>query len=442
MGVRDRIVSLISSPGSVEAVGIQTGAYTELASAGRVVVESDKPISQKTTPEGSRVDKLDLELSYKREPNVFNTINKTAQLIMSAGYTLVGDKESVKFFTKFFDSIGSRGGELEWTELLNSVFRHQMIYGEAWNELIPAKRDDSRIVDLDLIDPKKMDYAKNSNYQIVLDDSQNPVGYVETLPAEYTAVQRFEPPEEVALLGNQLFFPSDKIAHYKLYTVGDGFYGIGLVEPVFKTIVRKLATEEAHANAIRRVGFPLRYAKIGDPQHEPTTEMIQRTVEKLKGMNYRDVIAYPYYVEQGLVEARNPERLQEYMSYLVDQIITGMGLPKALASGAGQETNRATLNRQEALTKQTLKDIVRRTLRILNKRVIIPVAESNKVRPVRIVWGEISVEELDGKARRLNDYVKSGLLTPDKNIEDLLRKIEDLPERISDETEKPEHKAD
>jgi hypothetical protein len=102
-------------------------------------------------------------------------------------------------------------------------------------------------------------------------------------------------------------------------------------------------------------------------------------------------------------------------------------MPKAFATGAGEETNRSTLNRQEAILKMTLKDIVNRTTGTIQKYIINPIAEYEKIKPVKMVWGEISVEELDGKSKRLASYVTSGLIKPDANIESLIRKMEDLP---------------
>ena len=78
-----------------------------------------------------------------------------------------------------------------------------------------------------------------------------------------------------------------------------------------------------------------------------------------------------------------------------------MGLPKALVTGVGGATNRSTLNRQEALAKFTLKNIVDITVGAIEKQLIKPIAESNGYNPVKIKWNEISLEALDGKAKRL-----------------------------------------
>lgn len=422
MGLRERLFGSAKPESNFDY-----GAYTANLSAKNKIVVESTPLGKKTTPELKRVPLDELEMVYKSEPNVFNAINKTTQLIMAAGYKLVGDSESVAFFADFFESIGSRGGELEWTELLTSVFKFQMVYGDAWVEKIPAKRDKNQIVDLQLVDPKKMDYAKDRNDKIVLDKFGDPVGYVETMPYEYTIEDQINPPEEVVLQKNQIFFMPNSITHFKLYTIGDGFYGTGMIEPTYQTVVRKLNMEEALANAVNRSGFPRILVQLGDPAHEPNPDQIQKIIDKVKNMNHMGVFGVPYWVKVSYLEASSPEKLQEHLDYYIDQIVTGTGLPKALATGGGQETNRSTLNRQEALAKLTLKDIIRRTTSTIEKQIIKPIAKGNKVSPVKIQWGEVSIEELDGKAKRLTSYVAAGLITPDPAIEQLIRGMEDLP---------------
>jgi len=436
MGLRDRITKTFSLSSPPSTATLHTSNEYELAAQGKVVVDSSKPIGIKTAPavtaEASAAFKLELEAAYRFEPNVFNGINKTTQLIMAAGYHFEGDPRSVSFFEGFFNSIGERGGEMEWEEMLTSIFKHQMIYGEAWNEKIPAKRNRDKIVDLLLLDPKKMGFAKDGNSKIVLDEHGDPVGYVETLPPEHVFEERYKAPEGVALQSNQIFFPPDKLAHYKLYTVGDGFNGTGLVAPVYNVVKRKLALEEALANSNNRNGFPIKVVKVGDERHEPTDQMIQRIVEKIEAMNYRGVIAHPNWMDIKMLQPESPERLQEIMKYYIDQIVTGLGLPKALVTGIGAETNRRTLDRQEMISRLTLKDIVRRTVRIIEKQIIQPVAASNRVKPVKMVWGEMLIEDLDRRAKRLATYAKVGLVTPDEGVERKIRGYEELPEAMPD----------
>ena len=391
------------------------------------------PLSVKTTPTIERIDPNLLEQVYIESPLVFNAINKTVQIIMSTEYHLEGDEKTVSFFEDFLASIGYRGGEWDWESLLDAIFKYQCIYGCAPVELIYAKKS-NEIVDLDIIDPKKFDYARDASFRIALDEFGNPLGYVQTLPAAAAVENKIKPPPGVQLMSNQIFFPPERIAHFKLYTVGDGFYGIGLIEPIYKTFIRLKASEEGFANASYRCGFPLVIAKIGDENHDPTPEHIKNALEDLKDINSRYAFAAPYYNDLKILEPKHPEKIRTYLDYYIEQIVTGMGLPKAFATGAGETTNRATLARQEYITKLTLKDIIKKTTKIIESKIFYRVAElHNKAHPndrigvPKMVWGEIALEELDSKCQRIVNYARAGLLHPDSAIDEWIRKTEKLP---------------
>jgi len=391
------------------------------------------PIGKKTTPEFTRVSKSELEQVYLVNPIVFNFINKITQVVMSAGYHLEGEAKSIEEIENFLASIGEIGGELSWESLLEQIFRDQCIYGEAWVEKIFNKSGD-RIVDLDMIDAKKMDYLKTVHDKVLLDEYQNPVGYVETLPFDEVPedIHRIEPPakyrDKVNLTNNQIYFPPDRVAHFKLYTIGDGLYPVGLIEPCYKASLRKLNMEEALANALYRLGFPLITATLGDPDHEPTPEMMTKALEKIQNIKFNESIAIPYWMKVSLLESKHPEKLREHLEYFTEQEIAASGMPAAFVTGKGEETNRATLNRQEYLAKVGLKHMIRNTCRVIEREIFKPICQQRKLKTVpKIVWHEIVLEELDSKADRLYKYTKVGLLKPDRMIEELIRRSENLP---------------
>ena len=410
-----------------ETLGIEKTFFLDEA-----IGQSGEPVSMKSTPTVERVNKQDLEFMYRDNPVIFNSINKTVQLIMAADYKIVAKKPKVQsFFDRFIDNIGYSGGERYWEDLVETMFKSQTIFGDCWNELIYDK-DGKKIVDLDSIDPKKMDYAKNSMQKIVLNKDMNPVGYTQTLPpmSMTNIEQKFKPPENVMLKSNQIYIPPNRISHFKLYTVGDGFYGIGLIEPVYKISQSKIEMERALANAIWRVGFPNIVAYVGDKDHDPRPEQVKNVWDKIKDTNYKHGFAFPHYNKIEFLQAKHPEKLQEYLSYWIDQEVTGTGLPRAIATGSGQTTSRQILAKQIFVSKLTLKDIVKRTVRGIERKIFKPISEQQKFKEVpKIEWGEIALEEVDSKVLRIVSLSKEGLLSYDSNLENYLRKMENLPEK-------------
>jgi len=105
-----------------------------------------------------------------------------------------------------------------------------------------------------------------------------------------------------------------------------------------------------------------------------------------------------------------------------------MGMPAAFSSGQGQATNRSTLNRQEYIMKLTLKEMIRKTCRTIEQKQLKVIANQRGFKEYpKLVWGEVSLEELDSKSKRLVAYAGAGLLKHSPALERIIRELEKLP---------------
>ena len=389
-----------------------------------------EPKSIKTTPDIARVPQSELELTYLHNPTIFNGINKIVQTIMSAKHELVcGDKKEKIYFEKFIANLGNSGSHITWEELLSQIYKFQCIYGKSWIENVFNKKG-NRIVDWDLIDPKKMDYAKNSQEKIALDKFSEPLGYVETLPTSASPPEESKIPieiqEKITLPQNGIFLSPERIAQIKLFTIGDGFYPIGLIEPIYKTSLRKMNIEEALANAIWRHGFPIILARVGDTNHEPTPQQITSILDKIKDVNFKQELAVPFYYDLKMLESKKAEKLKENLDYFQDQEVTGLGIPKPFATGGGEATNRATLGNQDSMFQLTLRDIIDKTIDSIRKYMFRPICELEGFKEVpNLKWDVVATDELNKKAARLVGYIKAGVLAADE-VKEFVKKIEKL----------------
>ena len=387
------------------------------------------PKALKTTPTITRVSMSELELTYLHNPTIFNGINKIVQTIMSAEHELIcKDDKTRAYFENFFAELGNSGSDITWEELLSQIYKFQCIYGKAWIENIYNKKGNS-IVDWDTIDPKKMDYVKKSNDLLTLDKFGKPRGYVETLPYDVPAPEQKLPEElmnELTLPPNSIFLAPKRVAQIKLFVIGDGFYPIGLVEPVYKTSLRKMNIEEALANAIWRHGFPIILGKVGDPNHEPTPGQIKSILEKLRDASFKQELAVPYYYDLKFLESKKAEKLRQHLDYFRDNEITGLGIPKPFATGGGEATNRATLGNQSGMFQLTLRDIINKTIYSVRKYMFKPICDLEGFKEIPdLKWDVIGADELDKKAKRLMTYIKAGVISPDE-IKEFIYKVEKL----------------
>ena len=363
-----------------------------------------------------RVDLEELESAYIYDPLVFNSINKSVQTIMAARYEWRAKSKEVKdFFINFFDNIGRVGDNMTFDEMLAITFQNQMMYGKHYNEIVYNKKM-TKIGDLYALDPKQINYARDSSQRVVLDRFGRPVGYTQTLPYGVDITRKGDPvPETVSLKGQQIFLLPARIAHFKMFTYGDRLHSIGLIEPAYKSIVRRQKIEEAQANSIYARGTYPVIDYVGDIDHQPTPDMIKKATLKLSQMQHKRYFAVPYWHKVTALEVRQSEVVDNTMKYLRENASASLGMPLPFALGSGEATNRATLNNQQKFLEHSLRDTVERTLSSWRSQVFKRISDLEGFDEVpEIVWGDISAEDKEEKAKRLTAYANNrvGILTP------------------------------
>lgn len=396
-----------------------------------------------------RIDKGELESLLISDGVVFNTIVKTVAIIQSAKtetdkpYFFEGKSNSVRFFDNFYDNIGSLGGSTDDIQLFKRVWLDELTYGENYTENI-FNKPGTAIVDLDFLDPKKMNPAtdKNSSYdRIIVNEFNNPVGFVQTLPTDVdvSETRKLEVPKKYAdkfsLGNNEIFFLPQMITFNKYMAIGDGLRGVGVVEPIYNTAKYKINIEDAFAQSWLRVGQPIPVGWTGSDARPATEDTMRDYLKRLKEMNNNAAIVLGHNEKLELLEPRRRFSMRDDLNHYVDGTTTGLGMPQSLALGRG-DTNRAIIGTMKHFMELTLIDTIRGTLRNIERQQINRIVyyhnksiskPLNKITPVKIRWGEFSLEELDSKANRLMKYTQAGLLTYDKNIEAEIRKLEGLP---------------
>lgn len=392
---------------------------------------SGSPLGIKQTPTRLRVPMSELELTYLKNPVIFNGINKIIQTLMSSPHHLQGGSpKGLKFFQEFTENIGWVGNTITWEELLSDNLKFECIYGWSWVENILEEKT-GNIVDWDLLDPKRMDYLKensNSSYEIdptknknkvLLDKFGRPLGYTMNLDIDYKSSQdpaAIPEPLRKYVTNNQVYFSPDRICLFKLFRVGDSLYPVGLVEPIYQDSLQKLNSQDAATNNIARHGTPLLIATLGDTNHEPNPEQTQSILTKLKELNSKSELAIPYYYDIKYLESNSLEKIEKQLLYHQNNEIAGMGIPKPYALGSGEATNRATLNNQDHLFQLSLKNIVDKTTASIKRFMFAPLAKQNgfKTKDIPVMrWDATGAEEVDRKIRRILEYVKNKIITPE-----------------------------
>jgi len=360
-------------------------------------LESDKKDTKSKTAsigeqDNERVSKEELERAYHADSFIFNAVNVSTEMIMSAGYKIVAKKASVrKFFEDFLENISKVGADATWDEILERIFQDAYIYGGPWNEIV-WNVTDTKPVDLKTLNAKEMDFARDEKGNVLLDDYEKPIGYIQTLPfGTISEGKGDEVPEGVSIKDNQIFILPKRICYIPLYTFGAGFEGMGRIEPAYKATIWKLNLLKAGAESTSRRGFSPVIAKVGNENVHPTPQMIRDILEKLKTLDYSKYMAIPNYVELTTLDVKSIETYEGFLQYLTAMQSAALGVPVPFVTGLGEATNRSTLSTQLQVYELSLNTIANKICRSIEKYIFKPISVANGFDEVpRLEWGRIS----------------------------------------------------
>lgn len=355
------------------------------------------------------------EILYRLDPLVWAGVNKLTRLIASPQIYFTGAKEEdVVAMEMFLDRIGLR-------LLLPSLIKDIFIYGYGVAEI--EKDAKGRILKLSQIDPKTFDYIREERMNYI---ARNPDGTIRGY------IQKIIGEEEKE-------FSPDRIILLRFYLLGEECLGLSPLEPVYKASWIKLNLEEALGEAVYRHGFPIYWFKIGGPEayqkgFEVTPAKIKEAKQYLKDLSTANELIIPWWIEPGRLEARSRiSDLSEFLQYLSAEIMSGLEIPKIygtateeIQANVAQETldfEKTIKTFQVILAEQLETQLFSQYRKVEAKRIEFPFPKLN--------FTEHSEETKMFRARRLAQYSKYNLITPDENLETDIRKIEGLtPKKV------------
>ena len=405
MGLWDRIFKKEPAPAPAKREFV-TQAYTS---------QEEAPAQSKAEYRGTnleRVSMANLELQYARDPISFNGSNIISSLIGAEGYILncISDKDK-KTGQNFMDQI-------KFNNLIHQIGLHLCIYGNAWFEKLFNKARNN-LSGLRIIDPKSMDFLRvdiQGKQVIDLDKWGNPKGYVQ------------HPLDWDGTLNAGVEFAPENIMHLTMRQISDSLIGVGVLEPISKITWEKLNIEEALAQALWRLGFPLLVQSVGDIDHEPDGNTVKESGRAIQRVYNESVITLPYYRQLKIIES-NVSQLRSNLDYYIEQQCAGIGLPKALVSGIGDSTNYSTLNTMTSMTATHINSIHRSIAESMNKEAFGTMLEIGQIsNPIEQVFNPIEMNESYDKLGIIGTLVQQGVVTPTADLEAWILKNLELPE--------------
>ena len=375
-----------------------------------------------------RIPPEELELLYARDPIGFNMVNTLTDMIMSGGYTIFSkDKKILNYYTTFFKEIGEIGEPITLKYLFENIYRNQFAYGNAFVQILWEKKG-KKIIDLTLIDPKRVDYLKANDGRVILDENNLPIGY--TIKKDYGDETKGDiiPEEYARAVGatklNTYFLFAERICHFKINTIGDRLWGIGILEPSYKSTIRKLNIEEGQANSVYKNGFNPLVGYVGSERKVATPKDLEWVSELLSNLDVTKVGAFPDWVKIDTLKYDQSSIVPNTLEYMRENQISPAGIPMALASGKADTTNKSTLGIHLQLLQFKLKILVENTLETFSKYILERINYYNKVGGIpEIKWGPVGPADKENLVKDIIASVSQGIFTAKEVREKLAKEL-------------------
>lgn len=439
--------------------------------------------------EPDKVRRLYLEKLYKCDEVIFSIVilyKKSIPKIDRLECYFNGDRiKSIEDRLNVWKNI------VKLSKKASKTLEYAVLYGDCWTEDI--YNDDMKIVGVRILDSKNIDYKRNNDGKIEWDyETGKPLGIVQYIPSDIIydkeklggrEVVSQNPSEPKFLEGDSdaILLESNtdemlsearqlkkrrykKITHYKLHTIGDGLFGIGLVEPSYYITRHKLNVFEGFSQFALRMGYGMIGVPVGDkdkmPKPNPTE--IEKAGKAFENVDARKVISYPWYWNpENLFSPKGKVDFTPNLNFFVNQQITASQAPSPFITGFAGDSPRAALEVQltmffkgikdyqdiyeETLCEGTLKRVLFSILidegdkdveKELNEKLKnYPKLSSEEILDllkIKIIWDESEqaianqIKLITEYMKAIQEYAKLKQEFPDLIIEEEIRKIKEL----------------
>lgn len=379
----------------------------------------------------STVSKEQLETLYHVDGLCYRIVNKYTDSMIGPGYYFEGKSRSVKLVEEWSDQVRLK-------RILEEIVKDIYVTGSgnAWCELGYTKNDRD-IVKLRIINPKtEIDYIRDKDGNVMLDEHNEPVGFKQERNVYGSEV--IWKRDNITVAGKTTWTRKkknedgrDRIAHFKLYGLGESYLGHSPLETVFKDCVIRLNLTDNVGEMGYRGGAIVGY--VGE-EGQPASAIPDKTIDKLandlKNATHEDVFVFKRNVKLDNFPIPDLKGREELIYYFVDVMCSSLGVPLVLlmepkTAYKGEvefkaiEFEKTVMNLQEKLAEQIEDKILTRLFKARGLSLEnMPKMKFRNFQPAMRL----------SKSRRIGKYVKDGVLHWDINMENQIRHEEGFEE--------------
>ena len=367
---------------------------------------------------GSRAREVDYslreyQLFYQLDEVIFYLVNSTVEDITGQGFYFqpVDESEKAVEYAREFEKWSRR---VNLQRMLEEIVFDTVLTGNGIQYIVYNKGMTEILGFIPLVPdfPNKIDFIRDSNRNIVLDEWGRPKGYV--VKSNLT--------DEVEL-------PRRFFVHTTLYTFPRGFIGISPIKPLVKKSLIKMNIEDSYGEGVFREGYPFYLVYVGNESYPtPTEEELEKIEEAMlstdTGDEVRVGVMLPYWVR---VEKSEPARVSEISEtleyfqksqYIPFRMSTAEARSRVVAEALRSDYERHIGCLQNRIASQIQEQVIQR-------RAEVAGMDLDYVPEFKFIGLSATIRL--SRARRIATLARYSLITPDMGLENTLRREEGLP---------------
>jgi len=361
-----------------------------------------------------------LEDVFHKDPVTFGIVHYGAMTIISGGIKITGKKYNVEPTKDMLE-------RTNFQFVLKSLIMDAWAPGDGFARIYKSI-DGDEIVKLQRLRPSMVDYIRNKDGEISLDETGNPIGYVYGNLAERQGFYESGSLDSTAKVEKLIKIPRKEMLHIKLLSQDEPGRGISLIGPSQKFYVVRMNIEDSLGEAIYRNAYPLMVGYVGDELHEPNKEQYEKLSEHLTSITSISALGLPYFIKIDRIAPAKLEGIDDYLNHFAMLQAFAAGISPIMVNPGlavtGDALRQFTIN-SEKFMREFQKYIVSQ----VEQQLFTYYAEIKKWKEIPRMQFIIDDEEyLLRRVRLLVQAVRGGLVTPEYKLENYMRKLLGLPD--------------
>jgi len=382
--------------------------------------------------------KEDLEKLYSIDGLTGRIVDKYIEKIWGSGYDIIGSDQEIS------KEIGNWSKAIDIDYIGGEILRDIFITGagNAWCEL-GYNKEGTDISTIKIINPKMMDFLRDSSKKIEYDTDLRPKGYVfgSGLASRVKVTWEKDKITSIGDKGEQIDYMNknqdgrDRIAHFKLIGLGEMEEGISPVARSFKSALVRLNLEHTVGDIASRSSSIM--AEIGREDQPPESiseSVLESTKKELEKVDSVSIFVFRRTTKISPFPTPDPSKFTDLLYYFADLYTSSLGvkLPLILQPARGY---RGDIEIAQLEFLDTVKLFQNRlAIQVKNlffKRLLKARGIQESLTP-NIVFKLKDQGIALSQSRRIATYARRNLISYDPELEKFIRDQEGLPTSFVD----------